>query len=424
MESRTRAADRVTAGAQSLPPLTRIALVAIFAAIVCARMPDVLIHGRLWAEEGRYFYVRAATLSWWRALTFSFGGYLNVVANAAPMIARQVLPLRDVPWFTTTVGLLFQCCPAILLVCSRDDWLRSRWSRTAALLLIATPPLVEEVWLQTLHSQFHLALCSALVLALDVPRRRLAMFGLVVLFLAPLCGPSAWLLPPLFAARAVLERSRMRAMQAAVLGTGTLLQLAFFYVHVPGRSYGISPVVLACVIWIKQVVVPFAGRGVGAVASASVQATLAAGHVPWRPVLVVIVLLVALAVAVIRRRHPACTWLCLAAISLGGAGYFGAIDGGVRLLIIGNVGRYSFLPEVLAALILLVIATGTRRPNKWAARAGVAWLIAIGIRDVATDSPNVEQGPDWLAEVSVWQHDHAHPIAIWPRGWTMQINAE
>ena len=404
--------------------LLRAGLIAAFALIVCARMPDVILHGRLWAEEGRVFYQDAATMPWYRALLLSYGGYLNLVANAAPIAARHLLPLEYVPWFTTGVGLMFQCCPAILLVCSRDRCLQPKWVLVAALLLIATAPLVEEVWLQTLHSQFHLALCAALILALRPPGRRLAVFGWLVLLLAPLCGPSAWLLLPLFVARAALDRSRARAMQATFLAAGTALQIAFFYVHMPGRSYGIQVPILMCIVYVKQVVVPFAGRDVASTVSNALQANIAAGRIPWPPLLTVSALLTALTVAVVRRRHRACTWLFLAAIPLGGIGYFGAIGGGPRLLIIGNGGRYSFLPEVLTALVVLLVATGPKRPDTWIARLAVGWLLIVGAIDVDAPWPTVKTGPNWSAQVAQWRRDHNHPIALWPPGWTMRLSRQ
>jgi hypothetical protein len=33
--------------------------------------------------------------------------------------------------------------------------------------VLATPPVSEEVWLQTLHSQFHLALCAGIILTMQ-----------------------------------------------------------------------------------------------------------------------------------------------------------------------------------------------------------------------------------------------------------------
>ncbi len=325
--------------------LARCALALAFAALLALRMPEVVLHGRLWGEEGAVFYPRAAALPWREALFQVYGGYLNVAANAAPILAHALVPLEAVPWVTTGVGLVFQCCPAVPILCSGDAWLRPAWVRVAALLLIATAPLVEEVWLQTLHSQFHLALCCALILALDLPGRKLRAFSLAALFLGPLCGPSAAALLPLFLLRALWDRSLGRLAQAAALGAGTALQVGLFYTHDAGRSYGIGPVVLLCVIYIKQVVVPLAGRQFADKASQAVQDQLAEGMVPWLPVLATLGAFAATVAALLRRWLQAPAWLFLGACVTGLIAYYGAIDGGTHLMIIGNEGAIPFFPK-------------------------------------------------------------------------------
>ena len=405
----------------SLAP--RLLLVVAFAVVLGLRMPDVILHGRMWAEEGTIFYTRAAAMPWRQALFLPYGGYLNIVANGAPILARHVVHLEYVPWVMSGVGLVFQCLPAVLLVSSPDPWLRSRVALVGALLVISTAPLVEEVWLQTLHSQFHLALCCALILALDVPGRKLAWFGGLLLVMAPLCGPSAAVLLPLFVARAALDRSWARLFQGLALAAGTALQLGLFYQHSVGRSYGIGPVVLLCVIYIKQILVPFAGRTLAEQASGTVQGELADGVFPWQAVLVTLGAFGIFALALVRRRLAAPVWLFLAACLTAWIAYFGAIDGGPNLMIIGNEGRYTFLPEVLAALALVGVATGRTAPDRWIARAGVVWLVLVGIGDLSAPSA-AKTGTSWLDEVKLWRQDPTHPIAIWPDGWSMTLDHE
>lgn len=420
---------------QLTPPLTppvRLLLVVAFAVVLFLRMPDVL-YGRLWAEEGKIFFARAAAMPWFSALLLPYGGYLNLVANAAPIIAWHTVPLEYAPWVTTGIGLIFQCCPAIILVCSRDEWLRPRWSLIAALLIIATPPMVSEVWLQSLHSQFHLALCCALILALDAPQKRLAWFGGVLLFLAPLCGPASSGLLPLFFARAMLERSRARLSQTLILAAGTLLQITFFYSHQAGRSYEIRPIILLCDVYIRQIVSPLAGWKAANLASTLLQARLASHLVPWVPVLVTISVFGVFVVALLRRRHAASVWLFLAACLMTFICYFGAFGTGIALLAVGAEGRYTFLPQVLAGLALLGVATGRRASDYWIARVIVGWLIFIGILYIGAFPPVmgpswtvnwIIHGPNWRHQVALWHRDPHHPIGIWPRGWTMTLPSE
>ena len=404
-------------------PLVRTGLVVVFALLLFVRMPDVL-HGRLWAEEGVIFYERAATLPLWQAVFLPYAGYLNLVATAAPVAVRALVPLEAAPWAITFIGLMFQCCPAILLVCARDAWLRPPLARMAALLLIAAAPQVEEVWLQTLHSQFHLALCAAIILALDVPGRRLAIFGGVLLFLGPLCGPPACVVAPLLLARAVIDRSWARLGQTCALGAGAALQMLLFYSHQSGRTYGVGPILLLCIVYIKQIVVPLLGAKAAAHATAQLQARIAAHLLPWRAVTVSLSLFAAFCVALLRSRHAAAVWLFLAACCTGWIGYFGAIGDKRAILLIGVGGRYVFLPEVLASLALLALAARSARPERWLARGLVGWMIIVGVRDLRAHDRMIKTGPDWRREVALWRQDHTHKLATWPDGWTMRLDHE
>ena len=112
------------------------------------------------------FLRNARVLPWPWAIVHPAGGYLNIVGNLAGIVAADVVPLEQVRWVGIITGLLFQTISAILIVSSRSDWLRSRIGLVAALLLLATLPLAEEVWLNSLHPQFHLTLCVALILGL------------------------------------------------------------------------------------------------------------------------------------------------------------------------------------------------------------------------------------------------------------------
>jgi hypothetical protein len=69
-------------------------LVALFIVLICARMPDVILHGRFWAEEGRDFFRYAWENPWYRALARPYGGYLNLVANGGTLLAHVLVPLK------------------------------------------------------------------------------------------------------------------------------------------------------------------------------------------------------------------------------------------------------------------------------------------------------------------------------------------
>ena len=79
---------------------------------------------------------------------------------------------------------------------------------------------------------------------------------------------------------------------------------------------------------------------------------------------------------------------------------------------------------MLAALALLALAAEATTPERWLARATVAWLIVVGALNLHSPHAYITKGPDWLKEVAIWRTDHTHKLAIWPTGWTMTLPSE
>ena len=410
----------------------RAALFVGFVLLVCLRMPTIVLHGRLWAEEG-YFYHSALALPWWQALFAGYGGYLNLVANAAGVLAWHLVPLPDAPWVMTGIGLLFQISPAILILTSRATWLRSPWAVLAALLILATPALAEEVWLQSLHSQFQLALCAALVLSFD----DLADVGpfvrwlrLALVFLAPLCGMGAVILMPFFVLRALFDRSRARIAQAGALLLGTVLQVGLFYSAGSGAALGRAFTVWSSVIvdafFIRHVLTPFLGIWETMQLAPGIKASLQAGHPPVVPALVTAALLLAAGLPALRIWRQAALWLLVPAVVIAVVSYYGAIDGGLNLLNVRSHERYNFMPQVLIGWSLVALAaTHPARAVARIAVIAVVWIIALDLVEYPLSAhTQFAFGPDWQAEVRQWQSDPSHVIQLWPAGWTLPISPD
>jgi len=407
----------------------RIILLTVFALLVCIRMPEIVLKGRFWAEEGRFFFHDALVMSPLQALLAPIGGYLNLVANASTLAARWLMPLRLAPYFTIVVALAFQLLPPLLLLTARDAWLQRLRIRLSGLLLLLLVPASEEIWLQTLHCQFELTLSCAIILALETASGRILSSGrslgqAAILLLAPLCGPGAIVLVPLFLARAVLDRSLSRLIQAFVLSAGSAVQLLLFFQAVPGRGYKLEPVILLCVFAIRHLAVPFLGLPHAETVASAVQARLASGHLPWLAVLLPLLVFVPFSIATLceSRARPA-FWLLAAGGLTAMASYFGAIGGTAALIDVRFGERYVFVPQALFGLAALAFAaTGSARLASiaWAA---VLWLIVVGATDFFWTWPLVSDGPSWRAEISKWQHDPTHPVKIWPNGWTMTLEA-
>jgi hypothetical protein len=387
-------------------------------------MPEVLLERRLWAEEG-LFYQNAWFMPAWQALFREYGGYLNIVATASGLIARYSVPLRDAPLVTTGIGLLFQCCPAVLIVTSRATWLQARGAMMLAVLAVAVAPATEEVWLQTLHSQNHLALCAALILAFDdAPGPAVRWFRRTLLFLAPLCGLLAVIVLPLLIARALLERSRERTVQCALLAAGSLIQLGLFFSPQSGaalgRSGAIWPGIMLYALFVRHVAVPLIGLQTASAIGKGLYFSLKAGASPIWPIALLAVFGAALGAASLWRWRTGAPWLLAAAALIALVSYAGAINGGLMLLYPYALERYSFIPEVLLICTVIAIASQER-----IATVVAAWMIAVGLFDYTLPaSPYFATGPDWNTEARLWEADPDHVIRLWPNGWYMQLTRD
>ena len=405
-----------------MSPRARIAVLLGYAALVLSRLPNVVLQGRFWAEEGNLFLFFAWSRPWWRALLSPWGGYLNLTANLAAVVAWHAVPLAAAPYVTTSFALAVQLCPAILLLTSRLEWLRRPPVLIAALLTLLAVPVCEEVWLNSISSQAHLALCSALILALEDAVGPVALFRLGLLALAALSGPGCWMLAPLFAARAALDRSRPRLLQAAVLSAGVLIQMLFFYTRHPDRAYAIHPLLFMELAFDKHVLLAFAGPDQAFPIAARMYYAAMAGHIMLLPVIGMAIIAVASIAALIGHWRSEAFWLLAAAAVLVGVSYIGALGNFAVMFLVGNGNRYTYGPQVLIGLALLAMAATRRGAVGIAGTIGAAWLLAIGaIYFYVPSSPIYAAGPSWRTELRLHRRNPAHIIAGWPPGWQVLL---
>lgn len=403
--------------------LERLSYLAFFALLVAVRLPRVFLEGRFWAEEGRVHFENAWNMPWLDALLFSYAGYLNLTANAAGLLARYLPPLWAAPYVSTGLALIIQCLPAVLILTSRLDWLRHRAVLVAALLLIATPPHSEEVWLNSICSQYHLTLSAGIILALESRGGLVGVLRLAVLLLATLSAPMSWVLAPLFALRAVLERSGPRVWQTLVVALGVAIQLIWFFAPTPGREVGISPTLFGAIVLAKQVIIPLVPTPLDSELIGLFARDLSMAGGPLWPLAVVAALFAVLAWGALRRPKEAPLWFLLTGAIIATGAYAGSLGNKADLLVVLAGNRYAFGPQVLFGLTVLGLAVLLRGKARLWARAVVIWLLVVGMWGYfAFAGPGqVQSGPPWLPEVQKYQQDHNYRMKIWPPGWSMGL---
>jgi hypothetical protein len=405
-------------------PLLRVALLLGLACLIAGHIPTLWPHGRLWAEEGSLFVASAWTRPWYQSLVTAPIGYLMLPTSGAATLAVHVVPLEYVPLVTILVALLLQLFPAILLTVSGIPWLRDWRTLVLALLIITLPPSSEEVWLNTTTSQFHIMLAVAVILASVPGTGWVARLQGAGLLLAPFSGPGGGLLLPLFVLRGWLERSPQRLIQALLLLPGTLVQVGMMLTHpVPGRTVGANLTIVLAAITGKQILLPLLGTTEANLLSQRLYVTFAAGKVSGLAVHAPVVVFGALGFAVWRNQNPETKWLFAACMIIMAVSYFGALSprSPLDLLLVGFGTRYYFAPAALTGLVLVGVAVTGYGIVRYGAMVMAAWLLIVGLANYPYVSPMMAHGPDWLMQVAEWRANHAHPIAIWPNGWFVNL---
>jgi hypothetical protein len=400
---------------------TRVVLFGAFILLVAARLPEVLLKGRFWAEEGSVYFVDAWRKPFFDALVSAYpADYWNFTASAATLVAAYTVKLQYAPLVTTMIALVVQSIPALLIVTSRMSWTRQPLVLVAALLIIAMPPGCEETWLNSINSQHHLALSVGIILALETEKGARLLLHVLVLLLAVLSSPGTWFLIPLFGLRAALERSGPRVLQTFILLAGLGVQLGFFFA-LRERTFGMHPSLLGAIILIKHVALPMFGRDWAQALARRMATLFSDGDGPLWPLVVTLVLFGGLLACALRAPRAPPLWFLLAATFLGLGSYLSAFGDKILLISAANGARYQLGAHVLLMLGILSWVKLGFGWTRYVAVTMVTWALVVQVPGFFHPPGVFATGPDWQKEIQLKKDDSHHLLRIWPDGYVMQF---
>jgi len=420
--------------------LARWALVVVAALLIVWRAPQYLVAPSFWAEDGMFFFAGAWNAGPLRGLVQRPAGYLVLYANvatslAALLVQAGVISLATAPRVTAVAALLAQLVPVVLLAFARAPAWGGWWRRAGAIAIVLFGARTGGMWLNTVNSQYFLALAAIIVLLepAGVGRVRRWVYAAIVA-LATLAGPVASFVTPLFLLKAWRTRARSVMLLAAVSSVCSGIQLGVIALGGIGaaspRAQGLSAPVLAMLAWTRTVVLPVLGRDAALAFTNRLGPTLALMGTPLvvsAPVFSGLMLgTLALVVAILALGAPReVRWWLAGSYALVTVGsYVGAV-GDLRGLLRSFEGaaRYFFVPSVLILWLLLLNVRPDRRVQSLVCGA----LLAVGLGISAWSWRETVRWqatwPVWADEVAAWERDPRTPLHIWPAGWTMRLFA-
>ena len=412
-------------------------LLLLFSLLVALRDPWLLLHGRLWAEEGTV-YLRNAWSSDLPATLFSAHlGYYALWPNFCSLLAAHVFPLQYAALVDTWCSFFIQVFAGYLILqCEAFSTVRFK-SLALLVLLLAAPN--RQVWLNTVNSQFYLVVCAVIVFLSRTDRHQLLRN--FTLALAGLTGPVTTFLTPFFLLRALFAKTRSAYLQAAVITAWACTQILVIREslhagvrHINFQPSGIAPEYLA-----EYIVMPFFGRIAKRLTLSLVlnqvdpnqlivhtslghfKTLLMGYHLPltW-PFLLLwavadVAFLALLLWSTYDRADRSSWWLLIMSIWLALFSIYGAVGGTYS---VGE--RYVFPSAVLMGLALLLAAARTTavHSQKVVAACLLGCFLLAGSFDYVTyyqwvgwEKPD---GPGWRIQVQMWRQDPSRKLSVWP----------
>ena len=401
----------------------------LYAFVLVAHAPWVLILGRFWAEEATVHLAYAWNHSFWNALVAPQFGYCNLVANIGALVAANV-DLETAPHYTATIALFVQLIPAALILFTDVQGLGTPLRKVVAMLLVLIAPANPEVYLNSINSQSVLCTAAGIVLISRIggPIDRACKW--VVLGMAGLSGVASTFLAPFFWAQWWFEgRRRDRLAQAIVISVCALVQFIFITRGIANdqRHLRFSSTALTGAVYGKFVVMPLvptrlANRHLAEVRQNAEQS----GELPGQVWFLAFLGVAAFAVLCWRSGSRAAMLLGAATMAVAFLSFCGSRDATSSQQLLAHIThalRYYYAPQCLFLLALLESLRPETRLALPLKILGAAWLAAVllvGLINFACgplDWPVVFSGPQWSRQVDEWRNDHSKPLAVWPQGW-------
>ncbi len=421
--------------------------------LVVARAPILILEPRFWAEEGSIHFAYSMSHDGLRALAFvplngGPAGYLNFVPNLATWIASRFFELEHAPLVTTFCALAVQLAPFAIVVWGRSLlWTTFRQRLAACLLLVLSPCVVSDVWINTINSQVFLGLATLLILCERLDglgrTRRFVYRGLLVL--GGVTGVYTVALAPAAIFRAYRVRRREAWIQAALLAAAALLQAGIYWLT--DATAGLDRRRFAIADWGRtiafaayhSVLRPLVGDDVGGLLASALGLRealggpnlwlplgrlpeLPAAYAVWAAALSFLVVAGLLATLGRPRRLEqqvllaglACLWLVVMPATAPAL---------MRL-------RYAVLPGLVVVLIVLQTALRGEGMARTIARLLLGICLLAGIGDFRREIipgafGRLANRPDWSEELARWSSQPRYPPRIWPYseagGWRVRL---
>lgn len=410
-------------------------LLLAFIIAVYLREPLYLLNPRFWAEEGQIYFSYAYTNPWYISLFSPHLGYFSLVNNLATTLSAHVFPIWSSSSVTTFIALCIQITPAIIVIYGRSSLWNTLSKKIVVLILLLLAPIPQELWINTISSQFHLCLASSLLLfeQNDKIKPIKSYFHRLLILLAGLTGVVSCILTPIFIWKSFIYRNKENIIQAILLVICTGIQVvmlgySMYYSDLKYSRLGsLNISTILATLETKTFLLPLLGEDytnqfADFVRSAWLETNnLIASYF-------VIILIMILIIYIFWGVETKLRYLFLASYLILSVIPIIISVGTDKTALIGGFYsyRYFYVPTILLQLTLMYNVF--YHAKTYALRSivcGVLLSVMLVTSTITYPKSNLvgQQWPTWEVEVLKWQADSSYKPLIWPSTWDLELTS-
>ena len=210
----------------------KIALFIIIILLAFFKSPFIFLNGRFVAEEGShwfyYSYLNGPVLGLFQIYTEN--GYFNLWPNIASAFATFV-PLEISPYVTVYFAFLVKVYLFSFIIFQNSIFLKTNFEKfIAALIVLVAPPMVAEVWLNTLTSQVYFTLIVLMIFFQTNTNNFYSKSSSVVLFISTLSSITSCIFAPFFLIKYIKEKNKLNFLNLFSVFVGSFIQTCIFII--------------------------------------------------------------------------------------------------------------------------------------------------------------------------------------------------
>jgi hypothetical protein len=400
--------------------------------VMYLRDPAFFHEPRFWAEEGTRYFAYAYSQPWHAMLGYNFRGFFSLFNKVSALLAVYLVDLPNAPLVTTLLAFVVQTIPLALILWAESSPWDTLKGKVMGVAIVLFTPVTGEIWLNTVNSQFYLALVTFLILIEDsrITSRFTGGVHMVLLLLAGLTGVVSCFLTLLYAVKAWKERTRRSAIYFSLLVACSVVQLLTLLSSEgqwAGRWLGVRPGVILSVTWVKTIVLPLFGPVAAMRFANTIRHVRGLGDLGYGALSALLLLTMgAFWTAILWKAGTYKRWLILGSyVTIVVLSIVSAIGDKAEMIDAWSAQRYFYVPSViLAVLILDRIEVGGSTYHRFVSvicAVLIVTSVTMGIVHYQRTLIKSEDWPRWRDQVARWEADHDHILQVWPEGWQVRL---